>query len=169
MPNIVLIGYRGSGKTVVAKELGKKLNRNIVNTDNEITKKIGPIKDYVKKNGWESFREIESKVIKNINENNLIIDCGGGVIEKEKNIENLRKNSIIIWLKTDVATIKDRIKKDKNRPSLTGTKSAVDEVKQVLTRRLPLYKKAADYVIDTNNKSVEEICNEILTRVKNEN
>lgn len=158
--NIVLMGYRGTGKTTIAIELGKKLNRKVISTDKEIEKKVGKIGIFVKKNGWEKFRDVESKVIESIQEDGLIIDCGGGFVERERNVENLKKNGIIIWLKASVKTIKERIK-DKERPSLTG-KSFLDEIDEVLEKRIPLYKKTADYEIDTDDKTVEQVAKEIL-------
>tara|TARA_B100000315_G_scaffold260928_1_gene327582 strand:+ start:19204 stop:20973 length:1770 start_codon:yes stop_codon:yes gene_type:complete len=165
--NIVLMGYRGSGKTSVAIELGKNLNRKTINTDNEIINKVGPLNNYIKNSGWEKFRDVESEVIENINGNNLIIDGGGGFIEREKNIQNLKKNGIIIWLKASIQTIKERIKDNKERPSLTETKSFIDEIQEVLQKRTPTYKKAADFEIDTDNKSIEQIAKEILKLIKN--
>jgi len=166
MPNIVLMGYRGSGKTHTARCLAKKLNRKMLGTDKEIEKKVGKINDFVKKNGWKKFRDVESKVIENIKGDNLIIDCGGGFVERGKNIRNLKRNSIIIWLKTSPEQIRKRIKGGKERPSLTGTKSFLDEIEEVLQKRIPLYKKAADYEVDTNNKSVEQVGNKILEIIK---
>jgi len=164
--NIVLMGYRGSGKTYTARYLAKKLGRKIISTDKEIKKKICPIKDFIEKNDWEKFREIESEVIRNINENNLIIDCGGGFVERERNVESLKKNGIIIWLKTSHEQIRKRIRDSEERPSLTGKKSFLDEIEEVLQKRTPLYKKAADYEIDTDNKPVEQVGNEILKLIK---
>ena len=164
--NIVLIGYRGSGKTSIANELGKKLNRKVISTDKEIEKKVGKINDFIEKNGWERFRDIESQVIGNINDGNLIIDCGGGFIERESNVAKLKENGIIIWLKASVRTIKERIKGSKERPSLTGTKSFLEEIEEVLKKRMPLYKNAADYKINTDNKSAEQVGNEILKLIK---
>lgn len=162
--NIVLMGYRGVGKTSVAEYLAKKLGRKVISTDKEIEKKVGKINGFVRNNGWEKFRDIESQVIKHINGDNLIIDCGGGFIERGTNIENLKKNGIIIWLKAPVKTIQNRIKNEE-RPSLTGA-SFLDEIEDVSKKRLPLYKKAADYEIDTDNKKIEEIVNEILSKLK---
>ncbi|MEK6876388.1 MAG: type I 3-dehydroquinate dehydratase, partial [Nanoarchaeota archaeon] len=164
--NIVLMGYRGSGKTYTVRYLAKKLGRRIISTDEEIEKKVGRISDFVEKNGWEKFRDIESKVIKNIDGINLIIDCGGGFVERERNVENLKRNGIIIWLKTSPEQIRKRIKGGKERPSLTGTKSFLEEIEEVLEKRTPLYKKAADYEIDTNNKSVKQVGDEILELIK---
>ena len=160
------MGYRGTGKTDVAKELGKKLNKKIINIDKEIEKKAGPIKDFVKNNSWDAFRDIESEIIENIKAENAVIDCGGGFIEREKNIQNLKTNGTIIWLKASVPVIKERIKDNEDRPSLTGEKSFTDEIEEVLKKRNPTYKKTADYEIDTNNKSIEEVTSEIIRTTK---
>lgn len=164
--NIVLMGYRGTGKTSIAKYLVKKLGRKVISTDMEIEKKVGKISDFAKDNGWRKFRDIESEVIESIDGDNLIIDCGGGFVEREKNIRNLKKNSTIIWLKTSPEQIRKRVKDSKERPSLTGTKSFLEEIEEVLQKRIPLYKKAADYEIDTDNKPVEQVGNEILKLIK---
>jgi|TARA_B100001971_G_C18267438_1_gene594870 shikimate kinase len=169
MNNIVLMGYRGTGKTAVAEELGEKLNKKIISIDKEIEKKTGSIKDYVEKNGWDAFRDIESQIIENIKTENAIIDCGGGFIEREINIQNLKANGVIIWLKASVPIIKERIKDNEDRPSLTGEQSFTDEIEGVLEKRNPTYKKAADYEIDTDNKSIEEIAGEIIKIIENEN
>ena len=166
--NIVLMGYRGAGKTQTALYLAKNLKRKILSTDNEIEKKVGKIRDFIKNNGWKKFREIESKIIKDINSSNLIIDSGGGFIEREENIKNLRKNSMIIWLKASPKQIRERISSNNGRPSLTGKKSFLDEIGEVLKKREPLYKNAADYEINTGSKSVEEVGKEILELIKNE-
>ena len=165
MPNIALMGYRGSGKTYTARYLAKKLDRKIIQTDEEIEKKVGPIKNFIEKNGWDKFRDIESEVIENIKGNNLIIDCGGGFIERESNAAKLKENGIIIWLKTSPEQVRKRIKGSRERPSLTG-KPFLEEIEEVLQKRANLYKKAADYEIDTDNKPVEKVGNEILKIIK---
>ena len=92
--NIALIGYRGTGKTSVGKLLAKKLNRKLLSTDKMIIKKAGmPINKIVKKCGWNRFRHLESEAIKNISgKDNCIIDSGGGVILKNKNIDVMARS-----------------------------------------------------------------------------
>ena len=167
--NIVLIGYRGTGKTSVGMVLAKKLNRTLVEVDAEIVKKAGmSIPEIVKKNGWDHFRDLESQAIEELKDKEgLIIDTGGGIILRESNISNLKKNGKIFWLKASVPTIINRIKDDTNRPSLTS-KSFTEEVEDVLKERLPKYKKAAQYIIDTENKGIEEIADEILNIIEKE-
>ncbi|MBN2421854.1 shikimate kinase [Candidatus Woesearchaeota archaeon] len=169
--NIILIGYRGTGKTVVAKQLSKKLNLRLISTDNEIIKKTGlTIPEIITKHGWAYFRKTEADVIKQLaKKTNLIIDCGGGIIEREQNISLLRKKGIIFWLRATLSVIIKRIKHDDQRPSLTGIRSFTEEAEEILLRRTPLYKKAADYDIDTDNKTIEEVADEILEIIKNGN
>ena len=166
--NIVLMGYRGAGKTHTAAYLAEKLGRKVISTDAEIEKKVGKIRDFIKSNGWEKFRKAEAEAIKNIKGDNLVIDSGGGFIERQGNIKKLKEGGIIIWLKASPAQIRKRIGLDDNRPSLTGKKSFLDEIAEVLKKREPLYRMAADYEINTDGKPVEKVGKEILELIKNE-
>lgn len=156
--NIVLIGYRGTGKTAIAGKLAERLSMNVVGMDEEIVRRTGKsIPDIVKEHGWDHFRDIESQVAADLEKKDgLIIDAGGGVVVRPRNIEILKKNGMIFWLVADTQTIVSRIVTDHQRPSLTGTKSFTEEVAEVLAQRTPLYQAAADHVIDTARNSVEE-------------
>lgn len=169
MPNLVLIGYRCVGKTEVSKLLSKKLDAKVINLDEEIIKKTEmEIPQFVKKYGWEPFRDIENKLVNKFSKlNNIIIDAGGGAILNEENIKNLKENGVLILLKAEIDTIKKRIKNNGNRPPLTGLKSAIDEIETVLKQREKKYNKAADYTIRTDNLSIEDVANEILKILKN--
>jgi shikimate kinase len=167
--NIILIGYRGTGKTSVGRVLAKKLNRTLTETDGRIVEKTGmSIPEIVNKHGWEYFRDLESQVVKELKDKeNLIVDTGGGIILRDGNISHLKKQGKIFWLKASVPSIIDRIKDDSNRPSLTS-KSFIEEVEDVLAQRLPKYKKAAQYIIETQNKGIEEVADKILSILKKE-
>ena len=94
------------------------------------------IPEIVEKHGWTTFRDMESDVARDLaKSDNLIIDTGGGVIERPENVDVLRENSRMIWLKASVSSIVARIQGDTERPSLTGAKSFTDEVAEVLERR----------------------------------
>lgn len=157
--NIVLIGYRGTGKTSVGKKLAEKLDRRFTRTDELIIKKAGmSIPKIVDNYGWDVFRNIESEVVKEVSKkDNWIIDTGGGVVLKRINVENLKKKGMLILLKADIKTIIDRIKYDKERPSLTGRKSFIEEIEEVLKQRSKKYEEAADYTIDTTRLTVDEV------------
>lgn len=162
--NIVLIGYRGTGKTSVAKLLSTILNMELVEVDRLITKRAKlSIPQIVERFGWDVFRDIESDVIKEVSlMDNCIIDTGGGVILREENVERLKENGIIFWLTADKEIIKERIRGSEDRPSLTGKKSFIDEIDEVLKEREPLYRAAADWRIKTDKSTIEGVCEEIL-------
>ncbi|MBL7054960.1 shikimate kinase [Candidatus Woesearchaeota archaeon] len=164
--NIVLIGYRGTGKTAVGKLLAKKLNRKLVSTDKMVVSKANAsIDEIVKKYSWAKFRNLESEAIKNIkDQDGCIIDTGGGIILKGQNIAALKKNSITFLLKADPKVIASRIKNSKQRPSLTY-RSFIEEIKEISEQRKEKYNKAADFVIGTSNLNVEEVCNKIIKKL----
>ena len=166
--NLVLIGYRGTGKSSVAEILAKRFAAKKVSTDELIVQKAGmSIPEIVEKHGWEHFREVESEVIREVcKEDDLIIDAGGGVVLREENIKNLKMNSKVILLTADVDVIAERIKDDKNRPSLTGDKSFVEEIGAVLAERKSLYEKAADFSVDTSKLSVVQVARRIVKYLK---
>ncbi len=162
MPNIILVGYRGAGKSSVAKELSRRLEIPVISIDKEIEKRVGaPLIEYISKKGWKDFRKVESEAVRKVETENSIIDCGGGVIESKKNINHLRKLGRIIWLKASSEVIKSRIKDSKMRPSLQE-ENIIDEVDKVIKRRNPIYKSASDIEINTDNKSIEEVSKRII-------
>ena len=165
--NIVLIGYRGTGKSSVAKVLAERLKWPLVSTDEEIVKKAGlPVPAIIQKRNWDYFRDVESQICRRVGaKDRTIIDTGGGAILRKENVEALRQRGRVFWLTAEVATIMDRIKSSAERPSLTGKKSYVEEVEEVLKERLPLYKAACDQVIPTDGRTVEEIADEIQQKM----
>lgn len=162
--NIVLIGYRGTGKSTVGKALAAKLGRAVVSTDQEIIRRAGrTIPEIVAGHGWEYFRDLESDVCKELaGQNNLVIDTGGGAILRKQNVEVLKQNGLLFWLTASVETIASRIGGDTQRPSLTGTKSFVQEIEDVLSERTPSYQAAADHTLCTDARSVNQLVESIL-------
>ncbi len=165
--NIVLIGYRGTGKSSVGKLLAERQGRRLVSTDAEVVRRAGlSIPEIVAQSGWERFRDLESDVCRNLaGQDWLIIDTGGGAILRQQNVAVLKTNGTLFWLTAEVATIVARIGGDSQRPSLTGTKSFVEEVEDVLRERTPIYKAAADHVVGTDGRSVADIADSILARL----
>lgn len=167
--NIVLIGYRGTGKTVVGKLLAEKLDRELINMDARIVEKAGlTIPEIVEECGWERFRDLESEVAEEVSgKDNCVIDTGGGVILRSRNVEQLKKRGVLFWLGADEKIIAERIGAGKHRPSLTGKKSFLGEIHEVLSARTPLYEAACDHPLDTSTRSPEEIAREIITFLSN--
>lgn len=162
--NIVLIGYRGTGKSVIGAILAKRTGMRLISMDAEIVKKAGmPINEIVEQFGWPGFRDRESAEAGELAKlDNIIIDTGGGVIERGENIETLRKNGCMIWLKASVETIVARIENSAERPTLTPGKTFTEEVAEVLERRSPKYRTAARYEIDTDDLTPQQIASRII-------
>ena len=165
--NIVLIGYRGTGKSTVGKLLAARLGRELVSTDAEIIKRAKrTIPEIVTQEGWEYFRNLESDICRELaGRDKLVIDTGGGAILRAQNVEALKKNGTVFWLTASVETIGKRIGGDDQRPSLTGAKSFVDEIQDVLRERTPNYQAAADYTIATDDRSINQLVETLLALV----
>ena len=162
--NIVLIGYRGTGKSVVGELLALKLNRETISMDAEIVRKAGmSIPDFVEQNGWPNFRDLETEVARELAErDNIIVDCGGGIIERQENISALQANGVIFWLQASVDVIVSRIADGTERPALIEGKSFTEEVAEVLDRRTTLYSEAAQHIVNTDNMTPEQVTDSIL-------
>ena len=164
--NLVLIGYRGTGKSAIARRLATLLGRQVVSLDQEIIGLAGmPIPDIVAAHGWSHFRDLEEKVCREVGaQDGIIIDCGGGVVEREANLNSLRVGGKVFWLRATPTTIVGRIGGDSARPSLTGNKSFTEEVEEVLGRRTPLYERLAHAVLDTDGRSLDDLAATIARR-----
>jgi shikimate kinase len=168
--NIVLIGYRGSGKSTVGKRLASRMQRRFVDTDDLIESKEGQISDIVKSHGWNYFRAMERRMIEEISkEDNLIIALGGGAVLDSDNIANVERNGLIIWLKADQEVLRKRMNQDPrtlaSRPTLTG-KGTIEELEEIMDFRNPFYEKAATIQLDTSTLNVEEVVENILVAFK---
>lgn len=165
--NIVLIGYRCSGKTAIGKMLVRELRRGFLDTDSLIEKNTGcSIEMIISRHGWDHFREMEKRLVEGISaEDNLVIATGGGVVMDKENVKNLKENGWIVWLKGEGEVLRARMdneqKSDKIRPSLTGA-DPLEEIKQVLEARTPLYEQAANLVVDTTTLSLMEVASSII-------
>ena len=163
---IVLIGYRGTGKSTVAGLIANALGWSVVSTDKEIIRRANlSIPSIVQQFGWDHFRSIETEVCQSLApKDHVVVDTGGGVITKSENLQALKPNAQVFWLTASVPTIMGRIKEDTQRPSLTEGKTFVQEIEEVLEQRTPLYQSAADFTIGTDHRSAREIAEEILNR-----
>lgn len=163
--NIVLVGYRGTGKSVISRILAKKLKRKLVSIDKEIAQSAGrPIPQIVQKWGWPRFREIESRIIREVSarEREAVIDCGGGVVLDDQNIECLKKQGRAVLLRADLQKLMKRIKNDPNRPPLKEGLSFEEEQKIILAEREPKYLSAADMICNTTSKKPMSTAQEII-------
>ena len=164
--NVVLIGYRACGKSTVGKLLADRLKIAFLDTDLLIEESTGmPIKEIVAGQGWDYFRAREKEAVQKLaQKGECVIATGGGVVLDEDNVALLKKIGVVVWLKAPITDIIERLKEDAKtddlRPQFTDGNLAC-ETAMVLEKRIPLYQKAADYVLDTAGKSVRQVEDEI--------
>ena len=169
--NIVMLGYRGTGKSVISKKLSHKLRRKLYKIDDLISRSCGKsIPEIVEQDGWEFFRKKESDIVAEVSSQakKSIIDSGGGVVLNDANIDNLKKEGVCIVLTANLETIIKRIKHDQNRPPLEVSVSFEEEQKKILKEREQKYHAAADYICNTSNRRPVETVQEITDFLKTE-
>ncbi len=168
--NIILIGYRGSGKTTVGRELAKLLERPFFDSDRMVFAKTGrTVSEIVEAGGWPAFREAEKAVIAELSAlDQAVISLGGGAVMDPDNVASLEERGKFVWLRADARTLARRMQSEKNgggqRPSLTGA-GTLEEVERVLAERLPVYRALADLAVDTAGKYPAGIAAEIAAAV----
>jgi len=162
--NLVLIGYRGTGKSTVGQLAAARLGLTYVGFDAEIVRRAGKsIPEIVGETSWEHFRDLESEVVSDFSAlDGQVLDTGGGVITRDSNIAMLRQGGLVFWLSAPVDEIVARIASSTDRPSLTGGKSFLEEVEEVLAVRIPLYRAAAHHTIETAGSSPEQVASRVV-------
>lgn len=163
--NIVLIGMPGSGKTLIGKKLAEVLpGFDFVDTDELIEKDTGlSISEIFAKYGEKHFRELEEKTIKEVSQNkNKIISIGGGAFENAQNVENLRQNGFVVYLRTCANEIYTRVKNETHRP-LFSQDFSIEKIENMLQKREVNYLKA-DFIIDTDNQEPYTVLEKIKER-----
>jgi shikimate kinase len=165
--HIYLTGYRGTGKSSVGRILADRLARTLVDLDDRIESAAGmTIREIFNEGGESSFRDWETKCLELVvAEANEVVALGGGAILRDRNRELISHSGVCVWLDADADTLAQRIFGDEStaqrRPSLTEL-SPVEEIRQLLRQREPLYRQASQYRVDTGGKSPEEIADEII-------
>ncbi len=165
--NIVLIGYRGTGKSTVARQLALRLGWDWVDADVEVELRAGKsIAAIFADDGPEAFRDWESAVLADLaRRERTVLAAGGGAVLREANRRALSAGGKLIWLQAGPATISQRIAGDAatagRRPSLTAAGSEA-EIVAVLAERTPIYQSCADVAIDTEGKTPGEVALEII-------
>jgi len=172
-PNLVLIGYRATGKTAVGARLAEVLHRPFVDLDQVLVQEAGrSIADIVAQGGWAEFRRREKELVARFRHaRGQVLATGGGVVLDRDNVAALKENGIIIWLTADPAAIQARLAQDQprdaNRPSLTGG-DTIREVTEVLEQRFPFYQGAAQIIVDTTHRDVDQVVAEVLAALPSE-
>lgn len=165
--NLMLIGFMGTGKSTVAGKLKQMLQVEQIEMDALIAEEAGmSIPDIFEKFGEPHFRDLETEMLRKFKEKKpVIVSCGGGAVLRDENIEIMKGQGKIILLTATPQAIYERVKDNHDRPVLNGNMN-VEYISELMEKRKVRYEMAADIVIATDGKTVDEICNEILEEVK---
>jgi shikimate kinase len=168
--SIALIGFMATGKTTIGEILATKLGDPYrhVEMDLMIEKFAGKsIPEIFSQDGEKQFRKLERLICKKISKlDHSVISCGGGVVLDERNIKNLRKNAIIIHLKSNLETIHNRIIKNGiNARPVVDKSNFKEDLNRIYHIRSSLYQKAADFEVDTNDIDTNMIVKKIFEKI----
>jgi shikimate kinase len=167
---IFLIGYRGTGKTSVARELAGRLDYDWVDADDVVEQEAGKsIAAIFADEGEGAFRDWEARVVASLSrKRRTVVALGGGAVLREENRRAICANRPVVWLTASVDTILERVATDSTtasrRPNLT-TAGGRAEVEALLAIRNPLYRQCATLVVDTEGKTSAEVAEEIATNL----
>ena len=172
--NVILLGYRGSGKTSIGKKLANELWKDFVDVDDVVRKRFGgvTIAEIWQTHGEPAFRQAEAEATAElVKRDDHVIALGGGTLTTQAGRSALAsaQNATRIYLACDPDTLAQRIAGDSTtgdeRPSLTGGADPADEVRQVLAERDPVYREAADIVFDVTHCSIEEAVRHLIAKL----
>ena len=166
--NLILCGMMGAGKTTIGIKIAELTGRRWYDTDGLIVDKHGKISDIFEYYGEAHFRKLETDLVKELSkQDNLVISTGGGLVLKNENNELLKQNGKIIFLRATLDTLSVRLQVDKDRPLLhTAAENIQDRLAKLMKERAPVYEHVADYIVEVDNKTPEEIAKEIISLVK---
>jgi shikimate kinase len=169
--NIVLIGFRCTGKTAVGEEVARRLGRPFVDADTYLQERARKsIAAIFAEGGEPLFRRREREVLAELTQRDgIVLAAGGGAVLDEENVRSLRASGLVVRLTASLETILRRLAADEKstseRPRLTAEADLRREVEQLLARREPFYRGAAEVTIDTEGMTVSEVAEEVLRQV----
>lgn len=170
-PRIALIGYRGTGKTTVARLLATALGWDWVDADVEVELQAGKsIAAIFADDGEQAFRDAEAAVVAELcGRERTVLALGGGAILREESRRAITAYGAVVWLRASVDEIERRILADATtagrRPNLTST-GGRQEIERLLAERTPIYAGCATLVVDTDGKTPEAIAAEIVATLR---
>jgi shikimate kinase len=166
--NIALIGYMGTGKTIVGQALAEKLNMNLIEMDWFIEQEAGMgIPEIFSKEGEIGFREREIAATKKISgETSCVIACGGGIILNKINTDRLKESSVIVYLTASPKTILKRVSGEAGQRPLLEVEDQLKTIKEMLRYRGPYYERAAEVTVNTSRLTVDAVTENVISRLK---
>ncbi len=165
---IILVGAMGCGKTLIGHKLSLKLKKNFFDIDNELIKSTGvSIIDIFDIEGEDIFRKRETKMLSKLcTIDDIILATGGGVVIRKENRELIKKSGSVIYLKSSVECLYDRLKYNQTRPLLKNVNNKKQVIQDIINSREELYLECANIVVDVSYKKHYVVVNEIKKILK---
>ncbi len=165
--SIALIGFMGTGKTVVGKVLAERLGKEFIELDSLIERKVEKtIPEIFQQGGEVAFRELEIEAAKEVSEKkNVVIACGGGIVLNKINIDRLRKECLVVYLTASPRVILKRTSGDENERPLLKVANKTLTIKELLRFRKPFYERAAEIKINTSKLDIDSVVEQIISKV----
>jgi shikimate kinase len=168
--NVILIGYRGCGKTSVGRELAARLRWPFADTDEQVEAAAGrSVREIFEQDGEAFFRQLETRVIAQVTgAAGQVIAVGGGAVLSAANRAALQQAGVCIWLTAPATELHRRLQADPRtgatRPALTA-RGRLAEVRHLLAERRPLYADLAQHVVPTRARSIPDVVEAVLSAV----
>jgi shikimate kinase len=165
--NLVLIGFMGSGKSSVGRLLATYLGFQFVDTDTLVIQAAGmPIADIFARYGEAAFRDQEAEALSSLaGKRQLIVSTGGGIVTRPSNLPLLRQLGFVVALMADEAVIYERVSRNNKRP-LLHTADPRRTISELLASRAPLYGDAAQFSVDTTQKTHSQVADTIIQEAR---
>ncbi|MCL6477026.1 MAG: shikimate kinase [Peptococcaceae bacterium] len=164
MKNIVLAGFMGTGKTTVGRILAHRLGLRFIDTDEEIERVTGKTVSYIiNRYGLIRFRSEESLLIKKLSlAEGLVIATGGGAVLDPDNVAALKKNGVVVLIRSSPEVVSRRVKSGRKRPLLAGADDLTRRIEELMAEREEAYSKSADLEVFSEVESREEVADKII-------
>lgn len=161
---LVLIGPMASGKSAVGRMLAHRTGLRFIDSDREIVERHGPVAAIFAERGEQAFRVLEADVIAAALENDdVVVALGGGAVLDAGTRDRLTRTTVV-YLETDLATVRPRISGDTTRPLLAGKPG--ERWQEIYDERRPLYEAVATEVIDTRDLPARAVVDAVLRAIR---
>ncbi len=162
--HVVLVGLMGSGKTTVGRRLAASLQCPFLDTDEEVERRTGrTVRDIFTRDGEDAFRVIEHDVLRDAlaTADRSVIAAAGGAVLRHDSRELLKRPNLVVWLRADSELLIERVGRRRGHRPLLDDDPAT-RLRSLAVERDPIYRSVAEYTIDVDDKSIDEVCDDIV-------
>jgi shikimate kinase len=165
--NLVLVGFMGSGKSSVGREIARRWGYRFIDTDTSIRQKYRKsIPDIFASFGEPLFRDEENQVLQDLeNTSQAVIATGGGIVLQPRNHPLLRALGVVVWLTASEEAIWERVSRNQNRP-LLRTRNPRATISNLMSTRYPLYHSLADITVETSGLTHQEVADHAVAAIR---